>query len=169
MRYVVAACWVGLVIAEIVGGFVSGGAILAFLYGLGGLGGGVAAILYVRHWALRRARELSVEVASGRVVWAAQVTELLAGGRFGMRGRLDVRPDGNVALSPDAASTRRGAHPEVWGAGCARIAFAGSRRDITGVRYQLLELRCGNDDTRRFAAYDLTGALPPEAAAVSDA
>lgn len=67
------------------------------------------------------------------------------------------------------ASTRRGARSEVWGAGCARIAFAGSRRDVTGMRYQLLELRRRGYATRRFVAYDLTGALPPEAAAVSDA
>jgi hypothetical protein len=156
-------------IAEIGGAFASGDAILALLYGLAGAGAGVAVILYLRRWASRRARALSAEVASGRVVWAAQVTELLAAGRFGLRGRLDVRPDGNLALRPDAASTRRGAHPEVWGAGCARIAFTGSRRDITGMRYQLLELRRDDRNTRRFAAYDLTGALPPEAAAVSDA
>jgi hypothetical protein len=37
------------------------------------------------------------------------------------------------------------------------------------MRYQLLELRRRGYATRRFVAYDLTGALPPEAAAVSDA
>lgn len=117
MRYVVAACMAFAFIAEIGSGFASGGPILALVYGLAGLGAGVAVILYLRHW----------------------------------------------------ASTRRGARSEVWGAGCARIAFAGSRRDVTGMRYQLLELRRRGYATRRFVAYDLTGALPPEAAAVSDA
>lgn len=160
MKYAAASVWALVVVLGIVNGVRSGSSGLGLAYGLAALLGGAGVIVYLRTWAARRARELAAEVESGRSLWAAQVRELVPRARWGADGRLLVRPDSSVDLRPDASSLRRGAEPRSWGPGAAQIALTQSRRDITGIRYEVLELSISNHDVRRFAAFDIAGILP---------
>jgi hypothetical protein len=165
MKYAISAVGVLFLLVEIVAGLNSGGIGLVLVYGFAGLIGLGGTILYVRYRAANLGRELAAEVATGQAVWAAQVREMLSGGSWGVSGTLLVRPDAGVELSPDSSSLRRGAKAQSWDAGQARIALTRRRRDISGIRYDVLELWLPNDRLRRFAAVVAGGALPDAAKA----
>lgn len=160
MRHAAAVAWLILVVLVLVAGRESAGNGAVLLYGSAAAASGLGVIGHLRLRAARLARALAGDVLGGEALWAAGVRETIAGGGWGVSGRLVVAADFGVQLRPDASSVRRGATPQVWRAGDARIGLGRWRRDITGIRYQMLELWLPDGHVRRFGAFGIVGALP---------
>lgn len=160
VRYAAAVAWLLLVVLQVLLGLESGGNSAALLYGSAALVGALGVIGYLRLRAARLAELLAAQVRNGEALWVAQVREKTSGGLWAESGRLVVATDGSVELRPDASSLRRGATLQSWRAGDAHIGLGRWRRDITGVRYQLLELWLPDAEVRHFGAFDVAGTLP---------
>ena len=121
---------------------------------------GTVAALLVR--ARRIMSDITREVGRGALLWGAQGRRRSTAGSWGAAGQLVIAPDGALRFLPCSSDRKRGASTEVWAAGEARLIFGERRRDVTGLRIQVLYVEPVRGRLQEFGLAHAVGTVPDE-------
>ncbi|HET6166478.1 MAG TPA: hypothetical protein VFE07_06585 [Marmoricola sp.] len=115
-------------------------------------------------WADRQRAQNARDVAAGRYLWACRAREMRPHGGWGVNGRLTAAHDGTTNFKPSRSSIRRGAQDQTWPSGLARITHVARKRDITGIKYDVIDLDLPDGEVHRFGVFAAAGTVPASSA-----
>lgn len=132
----------------------------AWLDASGAVVGLIGTLTLLAFWAGRQRSQNARDVAAGRYLWACQGREMRPHGRWGVNGRLTMAHDGTTRFRRSRSSLRRGAQDQTWPSGQARITRVARKRDVTGMKYDVIDLDLPDGEVRRFGVFAAAGTVP---------